>query len=311
LAVAILFFIASPSRALNLLDLGLAAAGRANGLLITNPPLPMLYMGSNTNKFTIQPYTFSGDVDLNRGEADGVFSGDFEGKAAGIAASFGFSRRWGFYTMALASFLDGNFAKDPGPKENLLQRGEIIGAEATYAFASMGLMFRYFNKNDEGFTLSTFLGPAALQVKLEERIKLTFKSGGVYDYEIEADEILPGGMFGIQAGINLGRYFRLNPFAVAAAFPAGVISYTETGIVHEDTRTGQDSTFGFSSSGDINSATEIEAQQISAGGGINLLFKPLGLSLNITAPFAKHWYQGGGIFPTMATLSWSFGNYSK
>jgi len=162
LAVAILSLVASPSQALNLLDIGLAAAGRANGLLITNPPLPMLYMGPRTYKITVQPYIFSGDVDLNRGGADGVFSGDFEGKAGGFAASFGFSRRWGLYTMAMASFLEGDFAKVPGPEETVLQRGDIIGSEASYAFASVGLMFRYFNQNDEGFTLSTFFGPASI-----------------------------------------------------------------------------------------------------------------------------------------------------
>ncbi|MBI4401507.1 MAG: hypothetical protein HY581_07740 [Nitrospirae bacterium] len=285
-----------------------------NNRLLANPPLPLLYLRKGDYKITFQPAYFTGKVDGTDGEGLPV-KGDFDGWGGAVNMSYAFADQWAVYGLVLGSTLSGDFTQvDTSSGITPFKEFRMSGADASSVTLGGGLSYQFFGETPGGFTLPVFLGPTLTIRNTESRIVETgFPVGGgpfgvAADYDLKSKGVTPGLFAGIHAGIPLGDYFLLNPFATFYYSFQRTMS-GEVGAVRVDDGNPQNSLNSF------RRGLRVEAAANGANVGANLVYRPWGLSVNITAPFITKDWSGGrfgqAVHSTLITISIPFGKYEK
>jgi len=293
-----------PARATHEFSFGLNAAAAANGKLAANPPLPMLYYGKGERKFTVQPYVFNGKLD-DEPSGGGVNSGEFKGWGAGGSWSHAFADGWGVYVFGMGSSVSSDRMRfdlqNPSPGQ---VGSDVSNVSASFQLLNVGIVRQFYRREGGRFTLPVFAGPLLVRAKFSQAAReLNAQTGAVIsDFDIEGDGTSLGFMAGVQAGIDVGDFFKLNPFLIVGAASSSV-PYTVMDV-REDVTAQQ------SSESMLPRARRGDPMEVTSGFGsigMNLVYRPWGLSLNLTSPFLNLSSEKITLF----SLAWSFGNYRK
>lgn len=289
------------------LSSGIDAAAVANNALLSNPPLPMLYYSRGDYRVSIAPFVFSGTLErVDSSSTKG--SGDFDGWGGGGTVSVGLGRKWGIYGLVAGSNAEGDFSyHDPATGAGN-KVSEISDMDATYLNASLGVVYQFFGDKEGGFSLPVFFGPllsmSSVKQRYRDRNRSTFALET--DADLEVNLTNPGYFVGAQASLPVGKYFRLNPFVIYGANSKSDVS-PEIATVRLETPGAEPRYLQR-----IRSGEKIGIPNKFAAIGINLFFKPWGLSMNLTAPLVrKAILEDEDAKMTLLTLSWSFGHYIK
>lgn len=289
---------ASPVQALEV-GLPVDAAITANARMLTNPPLPMVYYKKGTYKLNFAPYVFRGYIDGDS-DANTHDHADVQGGGGAISYSWAFKDRWGMYVYGMGSKLGAS--NITASATNGQPTSTVFGnTHASFVAVSVGLVHQFFGENFDGFALPVFAGPMLAKVHQDPtHVMATTKNGATVqkdDYYVDVDNVQPGFMIGTQSAFNVGKNFQLNPFAMLA-FMSKSADPNITNVKFQQSQ-----------------APPMATVQNGFGGfGLNLIYKPWNVSVNLTAPFitkafkidGAHGFQGN-----LFSLSWGFGNYVK
>ena len=280
------------------LNYGAEAAATANNRTIGNFPLPLLYHHKGHWKVSVAPYLYSGDAEGT--EFGKAVSGDLKGKGGAVSASYGLSEKWGLWGMVYGSKIEGDFVLTESAR-----KVELTGVKASYVTAAAGFSRRFFGNEPGSFTMPVFFGVMLTKPSFEQSVKDTGTSDDS-DFDVEGNSFPIGIVLGVQGAKDLGKWFMLNPFAVIGSGEGSKWEYT-VGTVRGETGTGRSL---------LDSARNDESSKSPAdiiSFGVNLVVKPLGLSVNLTAPLLKSLSLVGNssVTTTIFSISYSFGNYVK
>lgn len=180
-----------------------------------------------------------------------------------------------------------------------------------------GIMYQAMPGDNDKMSLQVFSGPVITRTQTSQTFVAT--SGGMIDddFDMKLDNFQFGLHAGAQVGYNLGKYFKINPYLLTA------IPFGDSCAKYDVTIRKESPTDPLSSQSDIDcggtedGSTPSRARHVQIGlqglefsGGINLIYKPWGLTVNLTAPFLKKLdTESTDIF--LLTFSLPFGNYPK
>lgn len=315
---AIAFFLAGPAHATHEFSFALDAAATANNLLIADPPLPMLYYHKGMYKAGIKPYIFSGEQDfINSSPLGGAFrqTMKFDGYGGGASVSYAFAEKWGFYVFSVGSTMKGTepfLLTGEGTNNPQFGHVEIRGAKASFTMLSLGMVRQFFGEEDGKFVLPVFAGPIAVYANFSQTQfeRYSTQSGGAThtDFDMSGDQIFPGIMLGVQSSFNFNKYFQINPFLIGGSLFSDKMDFDVTNIrVDTQSATNPQSTLAR-----IKAGEKIKISPKFVTIGINLVYRPWGLSFNVTSPIVKKVLLGAeNLDVTQFSLSYAFGNYGK
>lgn len=320
LGILALTLAAHPAAAFHTASQGIDAAVAAQKAMTGNPPLPMLRWKQGTWKVTLKPALFSGEPESNpQSAASFTTTGDFKGWGGGVGASYAFRDRWGVYVWGLGAKVneaDFAFTEYANCGGGGCTDTRATGVTSSFTLMSVGVVRQFFGEVDGGFSLPVFAGPALSRAKISQTIKITQAGTVQDDFDMEVDGTQFGFLVGTQAGFDLGKAFRVNPFAMAIV-PLGdaCATYDVTAIrTNGSENTASTPECGGMTATPPRAATttrqiEIADGDVQASLGINVEYVPWGVAFNITAPFLKDALGGGNV--ALLTLSWSFGDYVR
>ncbi|MBI2071171.1 MAG: hypothetical protein HYT79_11285 [Elusimicrobia bacterium] len=305
--------------------LGIEASHFTNRLLMTNPPLPMLYYKKGSYRISVQPNFITGDLDVSDSLAQDT--GDFEGFGGAASLSYAFADRWGLFLWGLGNALSGNFKHNvPSCGARGICTVDMKNTDASLVAVSGGLVYQLFGGTDSGFSLPLFAGPSFMQAKFSQNILNSDTTSGIReDFDMEASPTFSGFFVGAQAGIDIGKNLKLNPFFILGKTLGDECrSFNVTTIRVAGPGTSSDLDLANESTPECGGTTGTPPRartrsrfmgydQSLSGAGLNIVFKPWGLSANITAPILKSGLAKENRDPEVTTfsISWSFGNYVK
>lgn len=302
-----------PGQAFSAADLSL----NANNLLIANPPLPMLKYKKGTYRVAVQPIYFFGKIDatgsstMQGGPSVNTLtrrSGSFRGWGTAANASFSFADRWGAYFFVNGVSLSGDF-QDSGDEAGNPARGtkELQDARSSYIVLSPGLVYQFFA--DRKYTMPVFFGPMLTRVTMSQRVVDRLSGALRNDYDLDGSALIPGVMIGAQTAIDVAKGFRLDPFLV---YGRSLDDSIDMQVKNVRANAGGS---GYLSINDYRSNASRLNNPSFLGVGLNLVYKPWGLSANVTSPLLG---ERGDLLRTMEgfkmtqiTISKSFGNFEK
>lgn len=305
--LSILSLHARTAQAFHSADFGIQSAAAANKFMAANPPLPMLRYPAGKFRLSLQPTFFSGrrDNPQIRGQ-----SGNFRGYGGGIGASYAFADRWGAYAWGIGSALTGDFKNTAADFVT-----QVKGVRATFMTASLGVVYQALGRTDGGFSLPVFAGPTVTYARFAQTVvdgPITDPSTINVDFDMESSQVYPGVLAGMQAGIPLGKSLAINPFFIGAwaigpecrPYRVRQLRRDVSGLSNQ----------GSPACGEISLDIQankrfIEFPRTTLAGGINLSYRPWGLSLNATAPFlARLLAQSENTPMSLVTATFSFGS---
>lgn len=278
-------------------DFPVNAVASAGNALALSPPLPMLNFKQGDYKAAFQPYIFSGKVDCDgcQGPND-LITGDFKGWSGAASFSYAVYDNRGLFLFAMHNAVtSGDFNIDIYSGNDSLQ---VAVSQGSLDILGAGGFFHY--RMGRRATFGGFMGPMLAHPRFSLAVQ---ESGGKGDFDIEGDALFPGIMYGMQMGIDLGRSFNLNPFMMGGNWLHDM-EYS----LGDVRRAPQYSTKGSKSiSGYYNSFI---------GLGLNLVYKPWGLAVNVTSPFMGKVLSSSrlttpGIGVSTYSISLSFGRYQR
>ena len=176
------------------------------------------------------------------------------------------------------------------------------------------MVYQFFGNKEGGFTLPVFAGPMITRIKFNQTVTKSYGqianqplSGQVHtDFDMDGNQFVPGFMAGVQAGIPLGKYFKAVPYAMAGFLFQEDLSYT-LGTVRTDRESS-----GMGMLVRVRNGDKMQIERKIGTIGLNLVFKPWGLSLNLTGPILTKALLGKkDLEITQFSLSYSFGKYEK
>lgn len=266
----------------------------------------MLHYKKGEYQVAVKPYLFNGDFS-NPNQADGG-TGKYDGWGGAATYSRGLADKWGWYVYSIYTRLYGGFKFGDGPGDP----GTVFldSNDTSFAMLSPGLVYEFFGDKENGFSLPVFLGPSVNRISSTQHVRQfnTRKDGGgaISDFEMDMESLSPGLFGGIQAGFNVNRHIQLNPYVIMAGFFGGDFdSRTLNTRFNNPPAAGSPSVMGTSPQSDNGAFIT---------GGINLTYRPWGLSFNITSPFLKQGIKFGNDYSGSVShysVTWAFGNYRK
>lgn len=209
---------ASKAHGISSISNGLQAASATGASILANPPLPMLYMKSGAQRFSIQPAYVEGKMDSlsepNNGSTTFREVGKIYGAGGALGYSYAFTDTFGLYFLAVGSNVGGDFAYVPTDiNANTLETKNI---KSSFGAAGLGFTWTAIGgKPEDIFSLGLLGGPAISSFHLSQRVINTMTSSGTVtdDFEMETTISLPMVFVGLQLGIRL-ESFLINPYFV-------------------------------------------------------------------------------------------------
>lgn len=258
---------------------------------------------------TIVPSYFTGTKDEDN--PDNIVTGNFEGYGGAAGFSYGFSERLGVYGWSIGSSLSGTFAmlgKRPGNTTDI----ELRNSQSSVIMLSAGVVYQFWGDEGDPFTASVFYGPTLARPKFRQTV---FSSQLDADFDMELSPTLFGLLSGVQGGVDAGKHFRLNPFMITGAslgnrchrYDVPSIRRDGQGVSQQSTSECVGLDFVKQASGRL-----IGVQPWVFVVGLNLIYKPWGLSVNVTAPILKrNPLMRSTTSVAIFSASWSFGSYTR
>lgn len=305
-AVASLAVLRAPAVAQ--LDAGLAGVWTAQGLMAANPPLPMLRYTPGAWRVSLAPAYFFGEPASGAAGSRHSASGRISGGGAGASASYAFAERWGVYVWMLGSAAKGHVDAQPQPSCVGCARVKLDSISSSYQLLTAGAVYQAAGDTTEGFTLPVFAGPLLSRSTSRQTVTRFDQTAALLDeFDMEVEDVSLGLALGAQAGVPVGRGFELNPFVMTGVF------FRDDCRSYDVTRQGTNGGFSSTSDSGCSGTRQIRAgeDELIATGGLNVLYTPWNLSLNVTAPFLGRLIAGDDAKITLLTLSWSFGSPRK
>lgn len=297
--------------------MGALAAESANKVLLADLPLPMLYHKKATWKVGLRPYLYTGTADSNYSENgfSNVRTGSFKGWGGGVTASYSFADSWAAYFFVSQSKLaSGDFKNIQTTPQQNTTTILVTDNKASFISFNPGVTYQFYG-TQEGSAAAVFAGPVMILTKFNSSIRETDRNtGSVNDYDTECRLTTPGASAGVQAGFDVFKKFKLNPFAMLGWMKTQPI----TGAVTRIRLAQIPDANPFNS----NLASLQRGEQYDRGGvfgsiGLNAIYKPWGVSVNLLAPFVKETILKIGkntsdnFKITQISIAWAFGNYVK
>lgn len=312
---------------------GILTADYINKVISTNPPLPMLYYRQGKYKVTVMPAYFTGKNDSpDKGGGQGRIVGDFKGWGGSAGVSYSFRDRWGVYAWGVGNSMSGDFSfgcpgplqTPSGPGSECVVRQDTRDIKAINMTLSAGVAYQLFGKEDGGFSVPVFLGPTLTRTRITQTYVDTEGPSTVRsDWDMKLEHTIPGVLLGVQAGINVGKYFKINPFLILSqTLGSKCKPYETTALRVDSTGENGDSTpdcgggMGPGNPGPTTGQSLVETGGSIFTPGINVTYKPWGLSANVTAALIRKKFLSSppeSLEPEVVvfSLSYSFGNYIK
>lgn len=251
------------------------AVAHANGSMLANPPLPILYNKKDASKFSIQPGFF-----YVTESADGdVKDLDYDGYGLALMYSHYFTNRLGYYLLGAGTQVKGDIT---APGQNNSGRIYSTDIDSVQYMLSGGLALAIVDSS--WLSLSTFGGPAFVKGEFASSFRQVNDSGStIDDFDAETSPSSLGYLIGVQAGIHFGRHFTLNPYFV-------MLRSLDSDKCH-DFKTTEVRVYGnlFDRSSMNcegargNSQNKVEFDSFVQSFGVNLLFPSIGLGVNAYA----------------------------
>ena len=291
------------------LEYSVGSTNDVSAYLLLNPPLPMLYYKKGDYQVAVKPYLYSGTF---QSHSEGA--GNFRGEAGAASISYGLADNWGLYVLSMGNELKGYFTytQDPGRGGGL--NTKINGNKTSFAMVSPAVVYQFFGEDQKGFTLPVMLGPLAYKTSFSQEFQQSQASDGaaVNDFDMRGDKTGFGVLAGVQAGIDMGRYFRFNPYLLFAFLQEGAYETSVSNVRLNNSTTEMGD--ALTPSGSLSTPTNVSPRGMFAP-GLNFTYRPWGLSFNIASLILKNGLGFGdyvkGASTTSYSVSWAFGNYVK
>lgn len=305
----LLILCASPAYAIHETVFAANAADSANNRLLANPPLPMLRYSPGKWKLGLAPYLFMGKQDFTETSPSGEFTtkGDYEGWGMGGSASWAFAERWGLYAFGIGSRVTGKnltYTAAAGNSNAAAQNITLSDARASAISLSVGVVHQFFGAAENGFVLPVFAGPMLKSYSYSHRVVETNRTTGVMiaDYDVSGDGVVPGLLVGAEAGIDLGKSWGLNPFLILGILAGDELEakVTQTRLRPAGSQQGVNR---------LLNGEKPERSSAFGGLGANLVYRPWGISANLTSPWLPA--INSDLEATVFSLSWAFGSYTR
>lgn len=253
------------------------AVAHANGALLANPPLPVLYNKKGAKKLSLQPSYFLVD---DAADAD-IKDLDYEGYGLATIFNHMISERFGYYLIGAATQLNGEIR---APGQNNSGRITSSDIDSKLYMAGGGLSFTLISS--KYVSLPVFFGPMYMTGDFKSTITHVDDSGTTLDdFDAESKPSALGYLAGAQLGIHLSKLVTLNPYFIIS----GAFSDDDKCQKFEATEVRvQGGLFDFNSQGcrtegGDNSQSLIEFDAFVQSFGVNLIFPTIGLSVNAYA----------------------------
>lgn len=261
-----------PARSQSIMSVGLDNVWAARAMTANNPPLPLLGDRPGAWKLTLQPAAYLGkpgesDFDEPSYHARGSLQG--WGGAAGL--SYAFSRDWGAYVWTAGARTTSEAAAGPQAGcAGCAVAFEFPQVRATSEVAGAGVLYR-----------AVFAGVVVARTSATQTVRRRSAGTLTDDFDMELTQTLPGLALGAQAALPWGEDWELSPFALATYyFGDGCAGYR---VTRQGADGGQSA---FSSPGCAGSRRlRLGDQQLGLHLGLNALYKPWSLSINLSAPY--------------------------
>lgn len=260
---------------------GLKSAVYARNVIMGNPPLPLLFIGSGHAKFSIQPAYVTGSLKTNSNGSQ--MDGNFYGGGLALSGTIAISNRLAFYIMGMgAGLFKAGFTNTYGGSASG-QSATLVMSQIKSDFATLntGIDYALFGgKTENVFSSSLFFGPTANYASLSQHVRLSNWDGTTAnEFDMKATKIFPGGMAGVQLGIHVLRILLINPYFIGTVGGSRCFSYTASNITAPGSLETQHDTN--CSDKQVNVSTVFQTL------GLNVEFLPLNLSVNVFNSVSK------------------------
>jgi len=313
-AAALLILIAltgTSARALHETVFAANAADAANNRLLANPPLPMLRYSPGQWKLGVAPYVYEANEDFLEMSPSGSYrqEGSYEGGGLGMTGSWAIAERWGVYALVVGNRTMGkNILRYDSQSSSPAQQDYFLSdAKATSLALSAGIVRQFFGESEDGFVLPVFAGPVVKHYNYSHRVIEKQNNGTlVSDYDVKGSGFIPGVLVGAQAGINLGKSWQLNPFAIL-----GLLLTSEINATVPTVRVNNFPNAPGQGVNRLLSGEKPDGGDAFGGIGLNVVYRPWSLSLNVTSPFLPALIGSTDLKTNIFSLSWAFGNFKR
>ncbi|MDH5580561.1 MAG: hypothetical protein OEY33_01520 [Bdellovibrionales bacterium] len=279
------------------LGAGLGPAKDMDVILSANPPLPMLNYQENTYKVGVQPTYYKGKNEFI------LFENDFQGHAFALNYSYAHTNKWGLF----ANFNYTHFSSDHTTNV-FLKKYYLSNITSDFYTLSGGIHFQLLKQKGALPSINFIGGPYLKLIKFSQSYRREdFNKNIELDFDMESNPTIPGLMIGGQMGWKIKDKFIINPFGfIQIPISSECKSYEVTSVRKDSNNEAGKGTCPETGENGI----DFSMFQIS--GGINLVYIPWDLSVNITAPFIRlaiEDYTNGST--TIISISKSFGDFER
>lgn len=274
----LVFLLLVSSSALADRDFAIESVAHTQGALMANPPMPMLFASPGESELTFKPAYFEASNEASQN----VDPKRIEYTGSGLTVSYAkqWSSRLGLLVSIAGHTLSGDFW---GPGDDPNDATERVFAKDVQAqFFQFGLMMNYNLFRSTGLSLPVFIGPVVSSTKLSQTIVQNDLSDPD-DFDMNMDVTTTGYVAGIQMGLAFSKAVIINPYFVVTGF------FDEGDKCQEYTSTVRTSGNLFDLSDPncqdgLNSSTSsLEYDIATSSLGLNIVFPPIGLSVNAYA----------------------------
>lgn len=268
---------------------GIDAAALTIQYMMADPPLPHNDSEMGKMRASIKPGYITGDTEANYDYGGGNTAnqaGSVNGFSIGGVGSYTWSAKWSSYAWLVGTRISGDFdTKQNGEATASIRTRDV---DVTFFNLSFGMNYQIRQKSSDTAGISVFFGPYFPYFNTSQRY---INDGSGFDGELESNELFAGLLVGVQLDMDLAENWRLGPFIILGDTFGSNDFFNPFGDTGEcksfeatAIRSGSLASGGFGEV-DCGNRQEFLYDTMIGGMGLNLGYKPWGLSANIFSPF--------------------------
>lgn len=256
------------------LDMVVNALGHANGVALSNPPMPSLYGKKGTYKLGVQAGILDG---VKPAEGD-IKTLDYSGYNFSTIYNQMFGNSWGVYLLGSVSEVGGEIT---APGQNSSGTLDSTNLKSQLYMLSTGITYRLIS--NKWLSLPVMIGPAYISGQFSGRFVQRDASNMVLDdFDAEASPSFLGWMAGVQAAFSVHRHLSIIPYFLTMQPMSGEArcqEFSTTNVRVSGTLFDQSSPACEASGG--NNKSQLEFDVFVQSLGLNLAIPSLGLTFNL------------------------------
>ena len=268
-----LFLVLSPSAEAQL-DIVVNALGHANGVALSNPPMPSLYGKRGTYKLGFQAGILDG---VKPAEGD-IKSLDYSGYNFATIYNYMIGNFWGIYALGSISEVGGEIT---APGQNSSGTIDSTNLKSQLYMLSSGVTYRLVS--NKWLSMPVMIGPAVIGGQFSGRFVQRDSGNTVLDdFDAESSPSYVGWMAGVQAAFSVHKHLSIIPYFLTMqplSDDDKCQEFTATNVRVNGGLFDQSSP-GCEGSGG-NNKSEVEFDVFVQSLGLNLAIPTLGLTFNI------------------------------